>query len=174
VSGSGLQPTLTVPGDVIVPATPRPLVRVNYFPAVSGSEPGGTVTVSCAAPAPATTTATHGSFPVGTTTVTCTATDQVGNAVTGQFHVQVLGASDFMADLITSIDGLGGPAIPLLTPAQSAQAALAANDVTGACTDLDQLVTQVAAISGKHKPLTTAEGNALKRQAVKIEKLLAC
>ncbi len=174
VSGTGVQPILTLPADIVVSATHPGGVRVYYSPVVSASEGGVPVPVHCTAPAGATTSLVRGTFPIGTSTVTCTATDTFGNTVTGSFHVQVLGPADLLTALLRTVDGLGPVGVPLAVPLESAQESLGAGDTANACIDLGQFTVLVKASSGRHLPLTPAQGKMLTNRARDIANLLGC
>ena len=88
-------PVVTVPADIIAPAT-GPNGAAVTFSATAVDDVDGALTPTCAP-------ASGSTFPVGATTVTCTATDVAGNAASKTFTVTVTGLVDTTAPVVTGV-----------------------------------------------------------------------
>jgi hypothetical protein len=164
-------PTLTVPADITLNATSPSGANVTYSPPVSATDPGGVASLTCSAALPATTNLAGGSFPIGTTTVNCTATDTSNNTASGHFQVHVKGAAEQLADLATSVSGVGDGK-SLSAKIAHATARLAASNIGGTCRALHAFINEVNPQNDER--VATPSAAALIASAQQIRSVLGC
>jgi hypothetical protein len=153
-------PTISGPGHITANATGPSGTTVPYMVIATDD--------LVPAPDPVCAPAPGSLFAIGDTTVMCTATDLGGNTTTASFVVTVSGADSQLADLRTAVDGIG-PGYSLINKISTVQAALAKNNLPGACAMLSAYVNEVGAQSGKKIPTGTAAAliaDATRMQAV--------
>jgi hypothetical protein len=161
-----MAPTITAcPLNQSVNATSPTGAVVNY--------PAATATDNCASPTLSYSQAAGTLFPIGDTTVTVTATDAVGNQAKSTFNVHVKGSSEQLSDLRTYLAGLpidSGTKVSLQAKLTAAQSALAAGDLQGALTTLQDFLNATSAQKGKK--LTTAQASRLISDATRIRAVI--
>jgi hypothetical protein len=160
-------PVLHLPATRTVNATGRTGARVAFVvTATDDLDP--TPKVSCTPPS--------GSlFAIGTRTVACAASDRVGNLVTGQLTIKVLGASSQLTNLITTVraDKLRASlTTTLVADLSAARSALANHAKTRACTDMAAFIRAVRAATGHG--ITKAKATALVSAATRIRNVIGC
>jgi hypothetical protein len=156
-------PVITVPAGIVVDATGPAGATVSYA-ASANDDVDGAVAVSCAPSSGAT-------FPIGTTTVACEASDAAGNEAATHFDVRVKGAEEQLSDLLAAVT-VAGPGSSLADKVRQAGAALAREDVDGACEKLAAFAREVTAHSGKK--LQAARADEFVATAQRIRAVLSC
>jgi hypothetical protein len=131
-----------------------------------------TATSANGEPAPITCQPASGTtFPIGDTTVACSATDATGTSQ-GAFSVHVQGSDEQLADLKAASTGVGSGQ-SLVSKVEEAEAALANDDLNGACNTLrHSYPNAVIAQSGKKIPIALADE--LIADANQIADVLTC
>ena len=156
-------PVITVPAGIVTNATGPDGAAVSY--SVSAvDDVDGPVAVTCVPPTGAT-------FAIGTTAVACMASDTAGNLAGASFDVHVKGAAEQLADLLTAVTGVG-PGTSLGDKVIQVQTALSADHVADACSDLNSLINQLNAQSGRSIPAGVA--SSLIGDAIRIRAVLGC
>ena len=156
-------PELAVPSSATADATGPSGASVTYT--VSASDPDDAVaSLTCTPPSGAL-------FSIGITTVYCSATDTNGNSRSASFGVQVNGAAEQIAALMSAVAPLG-PGTSLRDKLRQAQAFVAAGNVSDACQTLGALIHETSAQSGKGVPVTQAA--TLVADVGRIRKVLGC
>ncbi len=142
---------------ITVDATSSQGASVNYT--VTATDPDNApsdLTISC-------TPASGITFAIGTTTVNCSASDPVGNKVSGSFQVVVNGAATHVTNTITLVNNFHllpkGIQTSFDSQLQTVQADLVANNTAQACSDLTGFIKHVNAQSGQ--ALTVSQANQL-------------
>jgi hypothetical protein len=159
-------PTLTVPGDVTVPATTASGASVSYTVTASSiADPNPQIT--CAPPSGA-------AFPIGDTPVTCTATDALGLSSQATFTVHVLGAVQQLHNLEGAVASAtsGGLRTSLTADLDDALNGVTTGKVPKACGSLTDFIGLVNAQSGKKITATTAAQ--LVADATRVEAVIGC
>ena len=156
-------PVITVPAGIVTNATGPDGAAVSYT-ASAVDDVDGPVAVTCAPPTGAT-------FAIGTTAVACAASDAAGNLAGASFDVHVKGATEQFVDLLTAVTGVG-PGTSLADKVIQAQTALSANHIADACSDLNALINQLTAQSGRSIPAGVA--SSLIGDATRIRAVLGC
>ena len=136
-------PVITVPAGIVTNATGPDGAAVSYTTSAV-DDVDGPVAGTCAPPTGAT-------FAIGTTAVACAASDAAGNLAGASFDVHVKAPTEQFADLLTALTGVG-PGTSLADKVIQAQTALGANHVADACSDLNALINQLTAQSGRASP----------------------
>jgi hypothetical protein len=160
----GEAPSITVPKNVVVPATSPSGAAVNYQ--VSATDNVAVTSVTCSRTSGAT-------FPIGTTSVTCTAADAAGNSTPGSFDVTVYDAPTQMNNLIRYVLSLGMPSgttNPLVNQLQAAFGS-STSDNHVACVKMGDFIGMVAKKGRDIEPRPSAYMNT---QAAQIMVVLAC
>ena len=158
-------PVLHVPSGVTIDATSPDGVAVT-FTATAEDLVDGSVAPTC-------TPASGSTIAIGTTTVHCTATDAHGNVASGSFDVTVQGAVQQLANTAAYVQANAvGPGTSLGAKLQSAQDAVAANDVPTACGALRALGNEASAQAGRK--LTHDQAARLTGDAARVRSVLAC
>ena len=160
-------PVLALPSPITVAATSPAGAPVTYT-ATASDLVDGALTVAC-------TPASGATFPIGTTTVACSATDKAGNTASGSFAVTIKGAAGQLADLgalLSSFKLQKGAGNGLTPKLQTAQTALAAGNVAGACDALTAFANETRAQNGK--ALTAAQAMQLLAEVARIRATLSC
>jgi uncharacterized protein YjiK len=155
-------PVVTVPGNITTNAT-SPAGTVVTFHA-GASDAVGVTSLACVPPSGST-------FAIGTTTVLCTANDAAGNVGHGSFTVHVKGASEQLTDLLPQVTGVG-PGASLADKVKDVRSRVAANDKAGACSGLNDFISEVNAQKGKK--ITSGQAAAFIAQADNIKAALGC
>jgi alpha-tubulin suppressor-like RCC1 family protein len=169
-------PTIVCPANQVgvtnLNAPNTPIAVTWPTPSVNDNCAGATNT--CTPPSGAT-------FPLGTTTVTCTATDAAGNqSAACSFTVTVRQSRSAVRDLITKVRAL---APGTLTTAQAnqlvghlelANSNLERGQTAAACTNLQNFVNQVNAMTTPNGPLSSAQAQSLLDYANKIRTACGC
>jgi FG-GAP-like repeat/HYR domain len=164
-------PTLALPPDETVDATSS-----------AGATVGFTVSASDRAdpnPAVSCTPASGSTFAIGSTTVACTATDHIGNQISGSFTVTVLGAKAQLTSLIQDV--ISASKLPAAVKAQlvaTLQPLVAGFDPANpahrkaVCGALRAFTTALRLVSGHGVP--PAQASAWIVDANRIRAVLAC
>jgi len=161
-------PTVTPPGDIIVPAT-SPAGAVVTFTATATDNCPSSVTVVCEP-------ASGSTFHIGVTPVICIAEDSAGNTAISSFTVTVKGAAEQITDLIGLVGNmpiLPGLANSLLAKLQSSGASLSRGVIPATCGTLAAFVAEVSAQAGK-KEITPGQADQVTQEASRIRNVLGC
>jgi hypothetical protein len=163
-------PTITCPTNQVVNATNASGAVVNYPAAVASDNCSSMVSLTYSKNAGTV-------FAIGTTNVTVTAMDEAGNTNTCTFSVQVKGALEQINDLIAKVNALPGVKSPnkkaLLSPLQTALAALAANKTSNACSAIQAFINLVNAQADK-KLISVEAAAGMITDATRIRAALGC
>jgi hypothetical protein len=160
----GEAPSLTVPANVMVPATSPSGAVVNYQ--LNASDNVAVTSATCTMRSGAT-------FPIGFSAVTCTAVDAAGNSTLGTFDVTVYDAPTQMNDLIRYVLGLGmpnGTTNPLVNQLQAAFGS-STSDNHVACVKMSDFISMV---STKGRDIPPGSPAYMTTQATQIMVVLAC
>jgi uncharacterized membrane protein len=131
-------PTLTLPGNLIVPASSPSGVTVSFSVAANDAE-DGVFRATC-------TPASGSLFAIGTTTVACSAVDTGGLDATGSFTVTVLGPVDQINTLIAQLPATA-PGRALENTLRIARTAITANRPLVAAVTLSAFDVQVTLLA---------------------------
>ena len=160
----GEAPSITVPKNVMGPATSPSGAAVNYQ--VSATDNVAVTSVTCTRTSGAT-------FPIGNTSVTCTAADAAGNSTSGSFDVFVYDAPTQMNNLIRYVLSLGMPSgttNPLVNQLQAAFGS-STSDNHVACVKMSDFIGMVAK---KGRDIQPVPSGYMTTQAAQIMVVLAC
>src|SRR5579864_328942 len=156
-------PTVTVPSAITLNAT-SPGGAVFNFTATASDESQPNLVPTC-------TLSSGSTFPIGTNFDTCSATDASGNTGTATFIVSVEGAQDQISDLMRYISNLF--LSNCLTNSLDTKLRAATQDpLPGACSDMNDLISQVNAHAGKD--FSVAQGAFMDTSATRIMAVLGC
>jgi len=157
-------PSLTVPANVMIPATSTSGAAVSYQ--LNASDNVAVTSVTC-------TRASGATFPIGTTSVTCTAADAAGNSTSGTFDVFVYDAPTQMNNLIRYVLNLGMPSgttNPLVNQLEAAfRSSTSDNHV--ACVKMSDFISMVGK---KGRDIPPGSSGYMTTQATQIMVVLAC
>src|SRR5262245_25627648 len=166
-------PSLTCPSNQTVNAT-GPTVVVTNYPATASDACGAPLVTYNIAGTPIT---RPYNFPIGDTAVNVTAKDAATNVTTCSFNVHVNGAAEQITNLIAKVQGLPGVKSPnktaLVSPLQTALAALAANKKSNGCSAMQAFINLVNAQKDK-KLISEAAVADLITDATRIRTVLGC
>ena len=160
----GEAPSVTIPANVVLPATSPSGAAVTYQ--FTASDNVAVSSVTC-------TKVSGSTFPIGTTSVTCTALDAAGNSKSGTFDVFVYDAPTQMNNLIRYVLSLGMPSgttNPLVNQLEAAfRSSTSDNHV--ACVKMSDFISMVAK---KGRDIQSVPSGSMTAQATQIMVVLAC
>jgi alpha-tubulin suppressor-like RCC1 family protein len=161
-------PVLTLPANFTVDAT-SPDGAIVTFTATAYDDADGSVNVTCAP-------ASGSLFSIGKRTVSCSAIDSAWNESKGSFKVTVLSAAQQLDALAATVDALFLDAPvgnSLTTKIASAQKSLDKDNIPAACSQLDDLLSQIADFESAGK-LTADQAADLTADVTRIQGALGC
>ena len=162
------RPTLTLPTNLILPAT-SPTGALGTFTATASDIVDVSDPVTCLP-------ASGSIFAIGTTTVSCNTSDRAGNSVSGSFTVHVDGVIDQISQLIALVRSFHlntSAENALVSKLEDARTHVAAGRTSSACSTMQAFINAVND-KLKSKSITSAQATQMLTAANRIRAVLGC